>query len=139
MEAKEKYTVILKYLTKNYIIKDDNFWDVYDPHKVDYAYIIKSLVKIFSFNKDLCKLCLKRWSLKNGLNYERWARLSTNIRVYRSPELAQDMAVFHNIDAEAVFHNIDAEAELTALLSHEIAQEIDRDIVNQLFRLSNER
>jgi hypothetical protein len=130
MEAKEKYTVILKYLTKNYIIKDDNFWDVYDPHKVDYAYIIKSLVKIFSFNKDLCKLCLKRWSLKNGLNYERWARLSTNIRVTWSPELAQDVSAFHNIDAEA---------ELTALLSHEIAQEIDRDIVNQLFRLSNER
>ena len=44
--------------------------------------------------------------------------------------MAQDVGAFHNIDAEA---------ELTALLSHEIAQEIDRDIVNQLFILSNER
>ena len=52
------------------------------------------------------------------------------LRAQWSPEMAQDVAAFHNIDAEA---------ELTALLSHEIAQEIDRDIVNQLFRLSNER
>ncbi len=130
MEAKEKSTVILKYLSKNYLIKDDDFWDIYDPHKVEYGYIIRSLVKIFSFNKDLCKLCLKRWSLKNGLNYEQWARLSTTIKITWSPEFAQDIAAFHNIDAEA---------ELTALLSHEIVQEIDRDIVNQLFRLSNER
>ena len=130
MEAKEKYSIILKYLSKNYFIKDDGFWDVYDPHKVDYDYIIRSLVKIFSFNKDLCKLCLKRWSLKNGLNYEQWARLSTTLRIVWSREMAQDVGAFHNIDAEA---------ELTALLSHEITQEIDRDIVNQLFRLSNER
>jgi hypothetical protein len=130
MEAKEKYSIILKYLSKNYFIKDDGFWDVYDPHKVDYDYIIRSLVKIFSFNKDLCKLCLKRWSLKNGLNYEQWARLSTTLRIVWSREMAQDIGAYHNIDAEA---------ELTALLSHEIAQEIDRDIVNQLFILSNER
>lgn len=34
-------------------------------------------------------------------------------------------------DIEA-FHNIDAEAELTAILSEQIAAEVDREILNQL-------
>lgn len=40
-----------------------------------------------------------------------------------SPELAQDVSAFHNIDAEA---------ELTALLSEQIAAEIDREILRDL-------
>ena len=36
------------------------------------------------------------------------------------------------------FHNIDAEAELTALVSQEIANEIDNEILNNLFGLLNE-
>jgi hypothetical protein len=40
-----------------------------------------------------------------------------------TPELAQDLTAYHGIDAEA---------ELTTLLSEEIAREIDRDIINTL-------
>ena len=40
-----------------------------------------------------------------------------------SPELAQDVSAFHNIDAEA---------ELTALLSEQVAAEIDREILRDL-------
>ena len=40
-----------------------------------------------------------------------------------SPELAQDVSAFHNIDAEA---------ELTAILSEQIAAEIDREILRDL-------
>lgn len=40
-----------------------------------------------------------------------------------SPELAQDVAAFHNIDAEA---------ELTAILSEQIAAEIDREILRDI-------
>lgn len=130
MGAKEKYSVILKYLSKNYTIKDGGFWDIHDPHKVHYDHVIRSLAIIFSFKKDLCKLCLKSWSLKNGLNYEQWVKLSNHLKFTWTPEMAQDLRAYHNIDVEA---------ELTAILSHEIAQEIDRDIVNQLFRLANER
>jgi hypothetical protein len=36
------------------------------------------------------------------------------------------------------FHNIDAEAELTALLSDQIAHEIDTEILNNLFGLRRE-
>ena len=45
------------------------------------------------------------------------------MRAQWSPELAQDVSAFHNIDAEA---------ELTALLSEEVAAEIDREILRDL-------
>ena len=45
------------------------------------------------------------------------------LRAIWTPELAQDVAAFHHIDAEA---------ELTALLTQEIANEIDREIIRDL-------
>ena len=45
------------------------------------------------------------------------------LRAQWSPEMAQDVAAFHNLDAEA---------ELTALLSEQIAAEIDREILRDL-------
>lgn len=45
------------------------------------------------------------------------------LRATWSPEMSQDVAAFHNIDAEA---------ELTSLLSEEIAGEIDRTILRDL-------
>ena len=45
------------------------------------------------------------------------------LRAQWSPEMAQDVAAFHNIDVEA---------ELTALLSEQVAAEIDREILRDL-------
>lgn len=45
------------------------------------------------------------------------------LRATWSPELAQDVAAFHNIDAEA---------ELTAILSEQISAEIDREILRDI-------
>ncbi len=45
------------------------------------------------------------------------------LRATWTPELAQDVSAFHNIDAEA---------ELTALLSEQVASEIDREILRDL-------
>lgn len=45
------------------------------------------------------------------------------LRATWSPELAQDVSAFHNIDAEA---------ELTAMLSEQIASEVDREILRDL-------
>lgn len=45
------------------------------------------------------------------------------LRATWSPELAQDVSAFHNIDAEA---------ELTAMLSEQVAAEIDREILREL-------
>lgn len=49
------------------------------------------------------------------------------LRATWSPELAQDVSAFHNIDAEA---------ELTALLSEQIAAEIDRSILRDLRKVA---
>lgn len=49
------------------------------------------------------------------------------LRAVWTPELAQDLIAFTNIDAEA---------ELTALLANEIATEIDRDILQNVMGLS---
>lgn len=51
--------------------------------------------------------------------------IERKLRAQWSPELAQDVSAFHNIDAEA---------ELTALLSEQIAAEIDREILRDLRR-----
>jgi hypothetical protein len=45
------------------------------------------------------------------------------LRATWSPELAQDVSAFHNIDAEA---------ELTAMLSEQVAAEIDREVLKDL-------
>lgn len=45
------------------------------------------------------------------------------LRATWSPEMAQDVSAFHNIDAEA---------ELTAILSEQIAAEVDREILRDL-------
>jgi len=47
------------------------------------------------------------------------------MRAVWTPELAQDVSAFHNIDAEA---------ELTALLSEQMAAEVDREILRDLRR-----
>lgn len=49
---------------------------------------------------------------------------SRKMKAHWTPELAQDLAAYHSIDAEA---------ELTALLSEELAAEIDREIIRILF------
>ncbi len=50
------------------------------------------------------------------------------LQVTWTPELAQDLEAYHNIDAEQ---------ELTNLLSEHVASEIDREILNDLIELSN--
>jgi hypothetical protein len=50
---------------------------------------------------------------------------SRKMRAQWTPELAQDVSAFHNLDAEA---------ELTALLSEQMAAEVDREILRDLRR-----
>ena len=111
MTTREKYESILKYLPKNYEIKNDRFWDIHYEKEVKGNDITSSLIIIFQHGKEYCDYCLKRWALNNGLPEKEWGK---------------------------AYHNIDAEAELTALLSDQISQEIDREILNNLFGLRYE-
>ena len=130
MTTREKYESILKYISKNYEIKNDRFWDLHDPHEAKGDEISKSLIVIFQYGKEYCDYCLKKWALNNGLAEKEWGKAYwRGLRVTWSAEMIQDLQAFHNIDAEA---------ELTALLSDQISQEIDREILNNLFGLRNE-
>ena len=130
MTTREKYESILKYITKNYELKNQRIWDLHDPHEAKGDEISKSLITIFDYGKEYCDYCLKKWALNNGLPEKEWGKVYwKSLRVTWSPEMIQDLQAFHNIDAEA---------ELTALLSQEIANEIDNEILNNLFGLRNE-
>jgi hypothetical protein len=52
---------------------------------------------------------------------------SRKMKAHWTPELAQDLAAYHSVDAEA---------ELTALLSEELAAEIDREIIRDLINVA---
>lgn len=131
METKDKELQVLCYLQKNYSIIEDKFIcrDTLE-HKWG-ARLEWELGQIFSYDPIFTESILKYWAFNNGLSEDKWLEALNPkfLRVDWTPELAQDINAFHSIDAEA---------ELTALLSQELAQEIDRDIVNQIFRLANE-
>jgi len=90
--------------------------------------------------KDLAEMFLVAWAQYDSLELETEmgevsfkltdvtvAVEERKLRATWSPELAQDVAAFHNIDAEA---------ELTAILSEQIAAEIDREILRDLRKAS---
>lgn len=52
---------------------------------------------------------------------------SRKMKAHWTPELAQDLAAYHSVDAEA---------ELTGLLSEELAAEIDREIIRDLINVA---
>jgi hypothetical protein len=140
-EKKKEYQqlrqFVRKYVEKNYKIIDNEIIEVYTN---DFVYAINIINEVESFfgvdsqtafqvvqNWVFVRLPKNKWKdvYKNRFNlysYEVQADART-IRVNWTPEIVQDLHAFHNIDAEA---------QLTALLSQEIANEIDLDIVNQL-------
>jgi hypothetical protein len=76
--------------------------------------ITKSL-PIFSFINPTSKWCIIQSHIVVGE--------TRAVRAIWTPEMAQDLQAFHNIDAEA---------ELTALLNENIRHEIDTQILNDL-------
>ena len=77
-------------------------------------------------NKKIPSFCFESpWLKPFNLNMEsvEVQGATRRMRVTWTPELAQDVSAFNNIDAEA---------ELTALLSQQITEEIGRNILNDL-------
>ena len=77
-------------------------------------------------NKKIPSFCFESpWLKPFDLNMEsvEVQGATRRMRVTWTPELAQDVSVFNNIDAEA---------ELTALLSEQVAAGIDRGILRDL-------
>lgn len=84
---------------------------------------LKSLFKIAWAQYDSLELETEIGEVSFKLDSVTVSVEERKLRATWSPELAQDVSAFHNIDAEA---------ELTAILSEQIAAEIDREILRDL-------
>jgi hypothetical protein len=83
--------------------------------------MIKNFIPGFNFiNPDFRVLDIR---VRSYMESVRVIGEPRRIRTIWTPELAQDVAAFHNIDAEA---------ELTALLSEQITAEIDQQIIRDI-------
>lgn len=84
---------------------------------------IKQLFKIAWAQYDSLELETEIGEVSMKLDSVNVAVEERKLRATWSPELSQDIQAFHNIDAEA---------ELTAILSEQIAAEIDREVLRDL-------
>ena len=84
---------------------------------------LKALFKIAWAQYDSLELETEIGEVSFKLDSVTVSVVERKLRATWSPELAQDVSAFHNIDAEA---------ELTAILSEQIAAEIDREILRDL-------
>lgn len=125
MEFNEKQERLLKYLDKNYLVKDDRFFTKYDDVHEWGTHISYGLSKIFSHDQEFCVMQLKYWSELNGLSEVEWlmAYGPRKLKTQWSVEMAQDLQIQCGFDAEE---------QLTSILATEIAREIDSDILRDL-------
>lgn len=140
-EYQQLRQLVRKYVEKNYRIVDGKIIEFYSEDSTYAIDIINEVEDFFDVDPQTAFQVVQNWVFlrlpknkwrdvyKNKYNlysYEVRAEART-IRANWTPEMAQDLQAFHNIDAEA---------ELTALLSQEIANEIDRNIINDLLAIN---
>ncbi len=114
---------IFNYIKKQYYVKDGVFFNKYNIHEYGND-IIRELPKIFSVGKKDCLEIFKKWSESYGVEYnDTDAYGSHQLNAYWSPEMAQDISHHYGFDAAE---------ELTAILSEQIAAEIDAQILLDL-------
>ena len=94
-----------------------------DASKFENADTIKSYFSVAWAQYDSLELETEIGEVGFKLDSVTVSVVPRKLRATWSPELAQDVSAFHNIDAEA---------ELTALLSEQIAAELDREILRDL-------
>lgn len=116
--------IILNYLNKNYCVVDNLFLNRYKEQEWGNV-IISSLPVILNFTLEKCSDVFDAWALGYGVDKDTHTEAYGPIRLKAtwSPELAFDLQMLHGIDAEA---------ELTRMLSQQIADEIDSQILKDL-------
>lgn len=128
--AKKQVKEILRYLNKYYSIEDEMFVNRFGEPEWGYA-IDDELPKVLNYDRYLCSRVLVSWCSSKGLKsvVNAWGIKpyvvggTNRINANWTPEMALEISAFHSIDAEA---------ELTAILSEQIATEIDREILSAI-------
>lgn len=93
MEISDNQRLITAFLDKNYTIKEQLLFSIYDDVHEWGVDIVKGLSKIFSFDEDYCKIQLYNWVDKKYLMNEKWsfAYAPHKLKTKWSPEMAQDL------------------------------------------------
>lgn len=133
--AKKQVKEILRYLNKYYSIEDEMFVNRFGKPEWGYA-IDDELPKVLNYDSGLCSRVLVSWCSSKGLKsvINAWGIKpyvvggTNRINVNWTPEMIQDINSFHHVNAEA---------ELTAMLSEQIAIEIDREILMNSMGINN--
>jgi hypothetical protein len=140
-EYQQLRRLIHKYVEKNYRILDNEIIDFYSEESTYAIDIINEIETFFGVDSQIAFQVVQNWvfvrlpknkwkdvykSRFNLYSFEVQADVRT-IRATWTPEMVHDLQAFHNIDAEA---------ELTALLSDQISQEIDIQIINDLMQIN---
>lgn len=132
---------IHKYVEKNYRIVDNKIIEAYSNDSTYAIDIITEIETFFGVDSQTAFHVVQNWVFvrlpKNKWKdvYKSWYTLHSyevqaearTIRATWTPEMVQDLQAFHYIDAEA---------ELRGLLAQEIANEIDREIINNLLAIN---
>ena len=140
-EYQQLRRLIHKYVEKNYRILDNEIIDFYSEESTYAIDIINEIETFFGVDSQIAFQVVQNWvfvrlpknkwkdvykSRFNLYSFEVQADVRT-ISATWTPEMVHDLQAFHNIDAEA---------ELTALLSDQISQEIDIQIINDLMQIN---
>lgn len=124
MEDFQKEQEILRYLEKNYYVKEGVFLN--REHVQEWGFnLLEYLVKIFCHEVDFTQEVIKAWYFSKGYdeNAYKLSFGSRKLNAVWSEERITDLQRYGIMDAEA---------ELIKLLSDEISKEIDAQILKDL-------
>ena len=122
--------LITNYLEDNYVILNNTFVNKV-TNKSEWGHaIIESLIPILSIDENFITKVVKWWVISKGMSDDKWNNsfisiiLNTKFDSLKQIELEQIIGV-------------NAEKQMITLLSEQIANEIDSEILRQLKKKSN--
>lgn len=126
MDFNQMQEQLLKFLDKNYVIKEGRFIRLYDDVHEWGLSITLAVSSIFSFEHEFCVMNLKFWSEQKGMSKIEWelAYETRKLKTQWSVEMARDLEMIHGITT--------AEEQVISILADELAREIDTNILKEL-------
>lgn len=118
-----------QFLSAEYYIKDNRLYNTSES-RIGKTSLCQKLGQIFQIPEKEAKWFIKSWWRKNGGGdfNEYWkSTLSVKLKVTWTPEMAQDLMGYHNIDAEA---------ELYSQMAINLSAEIDREIIREMISMA---
>lgn len=125
MHFNEQQEQLIKYLDKNYEVKENRFFRRYDNYQEWGCSITNSLVGILSFEHEFCVMNLKFWSENHGLQDRDWDLAWDTHKL----KTQWNLQMVNELEGYGVTNS---EERIITMLANELAREIDSEILKQL-------